>query len=894
MSSYLSGFSVSSVGASGNANLNALLSGTKWGGSIGNGVSLTFSFPWTTNTTALWDYGYSEPTATTHYGFNATQQTAAIAALKIWANVANIQFTQIAETGTEVGDIRFGFSSEVAASPGTWGWCYYPNAYWADGGDVWISTNLSGTNMDFSVQGYGFSALIHELGHGLGLKHPGNYSGSETGPFLPSALDNNLYSIMSYNEPTNNWWYDTQTSSWVKPFASTPMIYDIAAIQYMYGANTTYHVTDDIYTFDTYAPFLTTIWDAGGTDTISVFNSTRGSLINLNEGSLSSIQTTRFYSQNGISSTVDGSYNLGIAYGAIIENATGGSGADILIGNNVNNTLTGNEGNDTLDGGDGNDTLYGGAGNDTMDGGLGNDNLSYAGTTSGITINLALTTAQATGGAGTDTIINFENIIGSSYNDTLTGNNGNNMLNGGIGNDTLNGGDGNDIIDGGLGNDTLNGGTGIDTVSFASATTGVSVNLWLSSAQNTVGAGTDTIVGIENLDGSNYNDTLRDNGGANVVKGLNGDDILLAGSGVVNDSYDGGSGMDKLSYLYSTAGVTVDLSTTSAQNTVGAGTDTIVGIENLDGSNYNDTLRDDSSSNIIRSLGGNDTLLAGSGVVNDSYDAGGGIDTLSYIYSTASVTVNLYLSSAQNTVGAGTDTIVSIENLDGSNYNDTLRDNGFSNVINGLNGNDYLLAGGGAVNDFYDGGSGADRLSYYYNTSGVTVDLSTTSAQNTVGAGTDTIVGIENLDGSNHNDTLLGNSGSNSIRGLNGNDTINGGLGNDTFIGGSGQDIFIFTTTLNATTNKDTITDFSAVDDTIQLENAIFTALTSTGTLSASNFVASASGAAVDANDYILYNTSTGALYYDADGIGSIAALQFAILGTLSHSSISNADFMVS
>ena len=660
MSSYLSGFSVSSVGASGNANLNALLSGTKWGGSIGNGVSLTFSFPWTTNATALWDYGYSEPTATTHYGFNATQQTAAIAALQIWANVANIQFTQIVETGTEVGDIRFGFSSEVAASPGTWGWCYYPNAYWADGGDVWISTNLSGTNMDFSVQGYGFSALIHELGHGLGLKHPGNYSGSGTGPFLPSALDNNLYSIMSYNEPTNNWWYDTQTSSWVKPFASTPMIYDIAAIQYMYGANTTYHVTDDIYTFDTYAPFLTTIWDAGGADTISVFNSTRGSLINLNEGSLSSIQTTRFYSQNGISSTVDGSYNLGIAYGAIIENATGGSGADILIGNNVNNTLTGNEGNDTLDGGDGNDTLYGGAGNDTMDGGLGNDNLSYAGTTSGITINLALTTAQATGGAGTDTIINFENIIGSSYNDTLTGNNGNNMLNGGIGNDTLNGLDGNDSLDGGAGADTMVGGLG-------------------------------------------------------------------------NDTY----------YVDNTGDVTTETSTLSSE-----------------------------------------------------------IDTV--------------ISSVSRTL------VANLENLT-------------------LSGTAVINGAGNALNN-----------------------------------------------------TLIGNSAANSLFGLDGNDSLNGGLSNDTLVGGNGQDTFVFNTALNTATNKDTITDFSAIDDTIQLENAIFTALTATGTLSAANFVASASGAAVDANDYILYNTSTGALYYDVDGIGSIAALQFAILGTLSHSSISNADFMVS
>jgi Ca2+-binding RTX toxin-like protein len=98
---------------------------------------------------------------------------------------------------------------------------------------------------------------------------------------------------------------------------------------------------------------------------------------------------------------------------------------------------------------------------------------------------------------------------------------------------------------------------------------------------------------------------------------------------------------------------------------------------------------------------------------------------------------------------------------------------------------------------------------------------------------------------------------------------------------------------MSTTDNIDTITDFVAVDDTIQLSKAIFTALTATGTLSATNFVASASGAAVDSNDYVLYNTTTGALYYDADGSGSGAAVEFAVLGTFSHPAITNSDFIV-
>jgi Ca2+-binding RTX toxin-like protein len=122
---------------------------------------------------------------------------------------------------------------------------------------------------------------------------------------------------------------------------------------------------------------------------------------------------------------------------------------------------------------------------------------------------------------------------------------------------------------------------------------------------------------------------------------------------------------------------------------------------------------------------------------------------------------------------------------------------------------------------------------------------------------------------------------------------LNGGLGNDYLVGGSGADTFVFNTALNTSTNTDTISDFTAGTDTIQLSNAIFTTLTSTGTLSTANFVASSTGAAVDANDYILYNTTTGALYYDADGSGSGAAVEFAVLGTLAHATITNSDFMI-
>jgi Ca2+-binding RTX toxin-like protein len=163
-----------------------------------------------------------------------------------------------------------------------------------------------------------------------------------------------------------------------------------------------------------------------------------------------------------------------------------------------------------------------------------------------VTVNLATLTGQNTAGAGTDTLSNFENLMGSIYNDTLTG-------------------DGNaNVIEGGAGNDTINGAGGIDTLSYFHAGSAVTINLATTSAQNTVGAGTDTISNFENLTGSAYGDTLTGDGNANVIQGGDG-----------NDTINGAGGTDTLSYVGATAAVTVDLSTATAQNTVGAGTDTI-------------------------------------------------------------------------------------------------------------------------------------------------------------------------------------------------------------------------------------------------------------------------------------------------------------------------------
>ena len=152
------------------------------------------------------------------------------------------------------------------------------------------------------------------------------------------------------------------------------------------------------------------------------------------------------------------------------------------------------------------------------------------------------------------------------------------------------------------------------------------------------------------------------------------------------------------------------------------------------------------------------------------------------------------------------------------------------------------------------------------------------------------------------NDTFNGSAGSDSINGYAGIDTLmgnagadilRGGLGNDTLTGGTGKDGFRFDTTLHNTANVDTIKDFSVVDDTVQLENAIFKKLTATGQLNSTFFKANLTGVATDANDYIVYEKDTGKLFYDADGNGAGAKVLFAVLGTSTHPAITAADFVV-
>jgi serralysin len=206
-------------------------------------------------------------------------------------------------------------------------------------------------------------------------------------------------------------------------------------------------------------------------------------------------------------------------------------------------------------------------------------------------------------------------------------------------------------------------------------------------------------------------------------------------------------------------------------------------------------------------------------------------------------------------------------------------------MLSGGLGDDILVGGTGA--DALKGDDGSDTASYATATARVIARLANPGI-NTGDAAGDTYNSIENLTGSKFNDGLNGSNAANVINGGAGNDVIKGYGGNDTLTGETGQDVFIFSAALSAATNVDTITDFSVADDTISLDDFVFTALTP-GLLAVSAFHIGA--AAADASDRIVYNSATGALSYDEDGDGATAAILFATLQT--GLALTNADFTV-
>lgn len=335
-------------------------------GGIGNAAAVSFSF-----LSAVPSYF----SATGFVPFSELQKQAARDVLASISDVIQVTFTEQPTNGA----ITFGMYPQ----PDKAAYAYFPSfGYSFSGdtiigvtvsdlaGDVWFNSNQAWTDSDFAIDGPGYGTLIHELGHALGLKHPFDDTN-----VLDASLDNNKYTVMSYTPHPNSFYRTvTETSpghfSWqyehIQPETLMPL--DIVALQYLYGANKSFHAGNDNYTFETNRPFIKTIWDGGGNDTISVANFSLPCVIDLRAGKYSTINIPSDALPPGVAETQSGIYdgtdNLTIAYGAILENAQGGSGNDRLIGNSVANNLTGNNGADKLTGGGGADALTGGQGAD--------------------------------------------------------------------------------------------------------------------------------------------------------------------------------------------------------------------------------------------------------------------------------------------------------------------------------------------------------------------------------------------------------------------------------------------------------------------------------------------------------------------------------------------------
>lgn len=450
----------------------------------------------------------------------------------------------------------------------------------------------------------------------------------------------------------------------------------------------------------------------------------------------------------------------------------GGRGADLLVGG---------VGNDVIDGGESDDTIDGGAGNNILSGGAGIDTLSYASARSGVTVGLAAKSAQQTGGAGVDTISGFESLTGSDFNDILNGDGSDNVLDGGHGDD---------LLIGAAGADRFIGGAGIDTVSYALSRVGVVVDLGAGAGSGGEAQG-DTFEGIENVIGTNAADSITGDDGDNelnggfgndILSGGAGNDVLIGGSGA--DIFIGGTGRDTVSYAASRSGVFVDLAGGFGSGRDAQG-DTFSDIENVIGTNAADTLIGDDDENEIYGLAGNDVLIGGGGA--DLLDGGLGVDTASYVSAAEGVTVNLVLGSSSDG-----DTLIGIENLIGSQFNDALVGDDGNNRIDGGDGDDSIS--GGMGNDILIGGAGNDTVLYEDAISGVVASLVVAKAQDTGGAGIDSLSGFENIIGSAFDDILSGNALANVLDGGSGNDLLIGGAAADILIGGRGVDTASYAT----------------------------------------------------------------------------------------------------
>ena len=503
----------------------------------------------------------------------------------------------------------------------------------------------------------------------------------------------------------------------------------------------------------------------------------------------------------------------------------GGSGADDLSGGAGNDNLSGEAGADEVHGGDGNDVISGGDDDDILAGEEGDDTVFGGGGADGIT-----------GDAGNDTLsgeAGADEIDGGDGNDVISGGAGDDQLIAGAGDDTVSGGDGDDYIVAGAGADGVEGGAGIDTVDYSASTVGVEF------AANSVGisgdALGDTLQNIEVIIGTAFDDVLYGDAGDNTLRGLAGRDILFGAVG--NDTLDGGFGGDAMTggtgddvYYVDDTGDTVTELVNQGRDRVETMLATYALGPNVEDLKYTGAGEFVGIGNELANeiIGGalDDILRGGAGA--DTLNGLNGSDTANY--STSSVAVRVNLATGLNSGGdAAGDTLLDIENVTGSAFNDVLTGDTGDNVLDGAGGNDTIsggegndrLIGGSNVNALI-GGDGNDTFVVAANGTGTITEFAgqgidtveSFQSSQTLGANVEnlTFVGVGSFHGTGNglgnviiggtggdtlrgeagNNSLIGNAGVDQLLGGNGNDTLDGGLGADTLNDSSGNDIFVF------------------------------------------------------------------------------------------------------
>jgi len=615
-----------------------------------------------------------------------------------------------------------------------------------------------------------------------------------------------MFTVMSYFGSSN-------AGGNLGNFAAGPQLHDVAAIQRLYGANTTTRTGNSIYGFNsnTNRDYLTissasdapvfSIYDAGGIDLLDLSGYSSNTELDLREEGFSSA---------GLANGTAARYNISIVKGVVIENGTTGSGNDTLIGNQAVNTLIAGAGNDSLDGGLGADLMYGGSGNDSYtvddagdqviettvagvdEGGVDTVFASISYTAGNFVENLTLT--------GTNNL----NANGNSLANIIIGNAGNNILDGKAGADTMRGGAGNDIyyvdVTGDIASEEIVSGVDDGGVDSVYASTSYTLGSYIEYLYLT---GTTAINGTGNAS----DNILEGNSGVNNLYGLGGSDQLTGGSG---DTLFGGAGND--TYIITNSNIIIREDT--AVGVDDGGTDLVKTSVDYQISSFVEnilvtgsagvTVHGNTIANMITGNGGNNTIWAYGG--NDTLDGGLGADVMYGGQGDDVYYVDNALDAPLEGASEGTDTVVSaiswtlgdhIENLsiaeNGGNFNaygnglsNTLRGNAFTNILDGRAGADTMY--GGAGNDIYYVDQAGDLVSEQTG-NGVDdggMDTVVSDVTYTLTSFVETLYlnGTANLNGT-------GNGLQNTLYGNAGNNRLDGGSNYDTMVGGAGDDVYI-------------------------------------------------------------------------------------------------------